>query len=267
MSSRKNRTLIAIGGHEDKETSNEILREVARHVGKGKLVVATVATGHPTETFAEYRDIFERLGVEHLEHLKVEARLDGSDPARVELLEKAKGIFFTGGDQLRISSQIGDTPVFQTIERLYRQGAVVAGTSSGAAVLCETMITDGDDDRSHRQGSLLRLAPGLGLIGGVIIDMHFAERGRIGRLIGAVAQNPRIIGIGIDENTAVVIRNESTFTVLGKGAVYVVDGQTVTDSNLSKDREEETLAIFDLKLHLLAQGDEFDLAARRPRLR
>lgn len=264
MSSRDNRTLIAIGGREDKCNGSEVLRELVRHVGNGKLVVMTVATEDPEGMFAEYREVFERLGVERLEHLKIEHREQAKDPAKVEVLRDAKGIFFTGGDQLRISSQIGDTPVFQTIQRLYRQGAVVAGTSSGAAVLCETMITDGEDDRSHQQGSLLRMAPGLGLVHGLIIDMHFAERGRMGRLLGAVAQNPRIVGVGIDENTAVVIRNESMFKVLGESAVYVVDGQSVTDSNISKDREEDTLSIYDVTLHLLSEGHAFDLEARRP---
>jgi cyanophycinase len=264
MSSRTNRTLIAVGGHEDKERGREVLKEVARQVGSGKLVVTTVASEEPAGLFEEYRQAFRDLGVRRIEHLRIDHRADGADPDRVRLLADTKGVFFTGGDQLKITSQIGDTPVFQTIARLYHRGAVVAGTSSGAAVLCETMIVSGDGDASHKLGSVLRMAPGLGLVGGVIIDMHFAERGRMGRLIGAVAQNPRVIGIGIDEDTAIVLRNEVSFSVLGGGAVYVVDGQPVTDSNISEGNEDETLAIYDLKLHVLSTGHEFALETRRP---
>jgi cyanophycinase len=148
--------------------------------------------------------------------------------------------------------------------RLYRQGTLIAGTSSGAAVMCETMIVSGDSDESHKLGSVLHMAPGLGLLSGVIIDMHFAERGRMGRLVGAVAQNPRMIGLGIDENTAIVVHNETRFSVIGDGAVYAVDGQNVTYSNVAEDRDGETLTIYDLTLHLLSDGRSFDLETRRP---
>jgi cyanophycinase len=264
MSSRENRTLIAIGGKEDKTKGGVILHEVARHVNDGRLVILTAATEHPIATFNEYERAFGELGLRKITHLKINRREECTEEENVRLLDEAKGIFFTGGDQLRLTSQIGDTPVFQRIQQLYREGAVVAGTSSGAAVLCETMIVSGGSEESHQLDDVLRMAPGLGLIGGMIIDMHFSERGRIGRLIGAVAQNPRVIGLGIDEDTALVIQNEERFSVLGDGAVYVVDGETVTDSNVAEDNKDQTLAIYDVKLHLLSAGHEFDLQARRP---
>ncbi len=173
-------------------------------------------------------------------------------------------MFFTGGDQLKITSQLGDSPIYQRIHDIYMTGGVIAGTSAGASVMAETMMVAGAGDESHRIGSQLQMAPGFGLFPGAIIDQHFAERGRIGRLIAAVAQNPRILGVGIDEDTAVVCEGGRTLTVLGSGGVYVVDGRGVSRSNVVEDARHRTLSVFDLRVHLLSMGDEFDLATRHP---
>ena len=173
-----------------------------------------------------------------------------------------RGVFFTGGDQLRISSQIGDTPVERRVRDIHAAGGVIAGTSAGASVMSDTMLVRGSSAESHRIGDL-HMAPGLGLIHDVIIDQHFAERGRIGRLLGAVAQNPRVLGIGIDEDTAIVVEGEA-FRVLGGGAVYVVDGAGVTHSNIAEAAPQRTLSLYDVRLHVLSSGDPFDLALRRP---
>lgn len=257
-------TLIAIGGHEDREEEKEILREVARRVGKGRLIVTAVASGEPDGVFEQYRRAFAELGLHDVVELRVRERADASDEARLELFQGATGIFFTGGDQLRITSQIGDTPLFEKIQDLYRSGGVVAGTSAGASVLCSTMLVSGNSEESHRVADVIRMAPGLGLIQDVIIDQHFAERGRMGRLVGAVAQNPRALGLGIDENTAIVIENNASFFVLGGGAVYVVDGSGVTRSNIAEGGEDQTLSIYDVRLHLLSRGNSFSLETRRP---
>jgi cyanophycinase-like exopeptidase len=127
-----------------------------------------------------------------------------------------------------------------------------------------TGLVSGNGGESYRLGESLNMAPGLGLIAGVIIDQHFAERGRMGRLLGAVAQNPRILGIGIDEDTAIIVENEQTFRVMGSGAIYVVDGRHITCSNISEGAQEKTLSLYDVCLHVLSHGDGFDLAARRP---
>lgn len=255
-------TLIIIGGHEDKEGDRAILQEVARRLDGGKLVIATVASHKPEGYFDGYLSGFDGLGAGELVELYVNDRAETLDPEKLKLFEGAAGVFFTGGDQLRISSQIGDTPVERRIREIYENGGVVAGTSAGASAMSETMLISGTSRASYRVGDL-RMAPGLGLMPDAIIDQHFAERGRIGRLLGAVAQNPRVLGIGVDEDTAMVVEDER-FTVVGNGDVYVVDAAGVTHSNIAEARLERPLSIYDVRLHVLAPGDSFDLDRRRP---
>ncbi len=255
--------LIIIGGHEDKEDRKVILSEVARRLKGGKLVVATVASHEPEGYFDAYKAAFGALGVNDLVEFYVQERSETLAEDALVCLENAAGVFFTGGDQLRISSQIGDTPVERRVREIHAQGGVIAGTSAGASVMSETMLVRGSSAESHRIGDL-HMAPGLGLLRNAIIDQHFAERGRIGRLLGAVAQNPRVLGIGLDENTAAVIEG-SAFKVLGSGAVYVVDGADVTHSNVAEARPERALSMYDVRMHVLGAGDGFDLTERRPR--
>ncbi|WP_207485941.1 cyanophycinase [Arenibaculum pallidiluteum] len=254
--------LVIIGGGEDKEGERTILREVARRLGGGKLVVATVASHAPEGYFDAYRRAFQDLGVTEMEELYVNERSETADEAKLRMFDGAAGVFFSGGDQLRISSQIGDTPVELRVREIFEAGGVVAGTSAGASVMSDTMLVKGPNRESYRIGDL-HMAPGLGLIRDVIIDQHFAERGRIGRLLGAVAHNPRGLGIGIDEDTAVVVEG-NRFRVIGNGAVYVVDGHGVTHSNIAEAEPERALSIHDVRLHVLSTGDSFNLAERRP---
>ena len=255
-------TLIIIGGHEDKKRDREILKEVARRVRGGRLVIATVASHQPEGYFEGYQEGFEGLGVGELAELYVEERVQASQPDKLDLFRDAAGVFFSGGDQLRITSQIGDTPLEACIREVYERGGVIAGTSAGASVMCETMLVSGSSRESYRIGDL-QMAPGLGLVRGVIIDQHFAERGRMGRLLGAVAQNPRVLGIGIDEDTAIIMEG-GHFRVLGSGAVYVADGTDITHSNIAEARRDEPLSLYDVRLHVLSAGDAFDLERRRP---
>lgn len=264
MGSRSTKALIVIGGHEDKVGSKVILREVARRIGSGKLVITTVASHEPNGLFEEYEQIFRSLGVSHVFKLEIENRVEATADRSVRILDGATGLFFTGGDQLRITSQIGDTPVFRRIHEIYAEGGTIAGTSAGASVMCETMLVAGNGDESYKVPDSLRMAPGLGLIDGMVIDQHFAERGRMGRLLGAIAQNPKNIGIGIDEQTAIVIEGGKSFYVLGDGAVYVIDGTGVTHSNIAEESDDQALSMYDVKLHLLSRGDRFDLRERRP---
>lgn len=256
-------TLVIIGGGEDKDGEKLILQEIASRVGAGKLVVTTVASHSPEGYFEKYDEAFRALGVEEVVELDIRTRVDACDAENLRKLEGANGVFFTGGDQLRITSRIGDTPIAHAIERIFLAGGVVAGTSAGASCMSETMLVQGSGRESHRIGAL-RMAPGLGLIQDVIIDQHFAERGRMGRLLGAVAQNPRELGIGIDEDTAIVLEGDDCFYVVGSGAVYLVDGAGVTHSNIAEEEEDRVLSIYDVTLHVLSQGDRFDLQSRRP---
>jgi cyanophycinase len=255
-------TLVAIGGHEDKEGRKTILKEVAHLLHGGRLVVATVASHDPEGYFDSYKQAFADLGVTDLVELYVNERAETASPETLRLLEGAAGIFFSGGDQLRISSTLGDTPVARRVAEILAGGGVIVGTSAGAAAMSDTMLVKGSSAESHRIGDL-HMAPGLGLMRDVIIDQHFAERGRIGRLLGAVAQNPRELGVGIDEDTAIVVRG-SRFEVLGSGGVYVVDGSGVTHSNIAEAAPQRALSIFDVRLHVLGSGDAFDLVRRHP---
>lgn len=254
--------LIIIGGHEDKEGDREILTAVAEKVRGGRLVIATLASREPEGYFDTYQKVFNALGINDVAELYAEERSDNTNARALDLLGNAAGIFFTGGDQLRISSQIGDTPVEKRILELHAKGAVIAGTSAGASVMSETMVVKGAGGESYRIGEL-RMAPGLGLLKDAIIDQHFAERGRFGRLAGAVAHNPRLLGLGIDENTALVVEGRQG-RVIGEGAVYVVDAEEATRSNIAEARSSEALSIHGLTMHVLSAGDVFNFAAREP---
>jgi cyanophycinase len=265
MASKRNpKTLIAIGGHEDKEQDRLILRCVAETLPRKKLVIATLASDVADEMWQQYRGLFRKLGVTELVHLSIGSREEVHNNQKMQdLLANAGGVFFTGGDQLRITSKLGGTALCQQIQDLYAAGAVMAGTSAGASILTETMIVSGPE-RSHRIGDSLRMAPGLGFLRDVLIDQHFAERGRIARLVGIVAQNPRVLGLGIDEDTAVIMRDEKEFEVIGSGAVYALDARTMVYTNISEQDTDKTLSAFGTVLHVLSHGDRFDLEQRKP---
>lgn len=255
--------LILIGGAEDREDDMAILREVASRAKGGRLAVVTAASAEPDEMWKLYRRVFSQLGVKDIVHVAVDKRDDAYDEARTKLLENARVIFFTGGDQVRITAQLGGAPMCDTVRRVYERGATLAGTSAGTSCMSETMLVAGGSDQSHKVGAGLQMAPGLGFLTNVIIDQHFAERGRIGRLLGAVAQNPRILGIGIDEDTAILVE-DGRFRVFGAGAVYVIDAISESYTNVSERDVEKAMSIFDVRLHIMSEGDCFDLATRRP---
>jgi cyanophycinase len=254
--------LIIIGGHEDKQDDPEILKAVAERVDGGMLLVATLASTEAMEQWKTYRKAFQQLGVKKVEHLDMETRAESADDKRAELLTHANAIFFTGGDQLRITSTFGGSILCNMMRERYRKGMTVAGTSAGASVMSETMLVSGPGDDSHRVGDALRMAPGLGLTKDFVIDQHFAQRGRLSRLLGAIAQNPRLLGLGIDENTAVIAKEGSVFEVIGNGAAYLIDGQAITYTNLSDSKTEEIISVHNVKLDVLSRGDRFDIKAR-----
>jgi cyanophycinase len=256
--------LIIIGGHEDKENDRVILRQVARCVRGGRVVVCTVASDVPAELWETYQRTFHELGCKDVVHLDIEQRASLLVDPPLDVLDGADVFFFTGGGQLKITTRFAGTRLCAAVEDFYRKGGTVAGTSAGAAAMSDTMLVTGPSRESHKIGENLQMAPGLGFLRDVIIDQHFAERGRIGRLLGAVAQNPRFIGLGIDEDTAVVVEREEHFTVIGSGAVYVADAEDVTYTNVAEEERERTLSIFNVRLHVLSQGDHYDLRTRRP---
>ncbi|HUQ87022.1 MAG TPA: cyanophycinase [Vicinamibacterales bacterium] len=254
-------SLLIIGGNETKQVTNPILEELTAHIGRGKLVIATFASNEPSPQWERYRRLFKKMGVRRIEHLDARSRDELMINPLEKITEGASAIFFGGGDQLKITSRFGGTPTCEAIRKLYAAGAMIAGTSSGASVMSETMLVAGDGDGSDNQS--LRMAPGLGFIPGVIIDQHFAERGRIGRLLAAVAQNPRLLGLGIDEDTAVHFDGDDRFRVLGAGAVYVVDGRNGTYSNIAEDSVSAS-SMHGMIVHVLTTADTFDLTTRLP---
>jgi cyanophycinase len=265
MARRRSGSLIIVGGHENKDDDPLILKEVTRHIGGGKLVVATVASELPGDMFEQYDRVFRRLGVKHVSRLDVESRDEASSPTKVRVLDEAVGVFFTGGDQLKITSLLGGTAICERLREIHREGGVICGTSAGASVMSDTMLVSGGGNGSARVGEGVRMAPGLGLINDVLIDQHFAERGRVGRLLGAVAQNPRFLGLGIDENTAVVVTNQNReFRVIGEGAVYAFNGWEMTYSNLTEEQHDRALSMYGTRVDVLSQGDSYDLETRLP---
>lgn len=257
--------LIIIGGAEDKKDDRKILKEVCSKFDNenGHLVVATIASGLPHELGMEYRSVFGRLGVKNISILNVTYREDAMDARNIKMIEEASVVFFTGGDQLKITSLIGGTPLYEAMQARYKDGCVFVGTSAGASVMSDTMIVSGKDEESPKKCTL-KMAPGLGFIKGVVIDQHFAQRGRIGRLLVGVAENPECLGVGIDEDTAIVVNDDKKFTVVGSGAVYVLDGSKISSSNVSEEHPDEVLSIHNVVLHVLNKNDEFDLINRIP---
>src|SRR5579883_3274178 len=258
------RQLVIIGGAEDKEGDCQILREFVRRAGgtKARIVIITAATELPREVGDNYIRVFERLGAEEARIIDTETREDGSSSTALEAIGKATGIFFTGGDQARITDILKDTEIDRAIHRRYAEGAVVGGTSAGAAVMPDVMIVEGDSETNPRI-EIVEMGPGMAFLPGVVIDQHFSQRGRLGRLISALAQQPAVLGFGIDENTAMVVTDHQ-FEVIGEGSITVVDESEAIHSNVDNILKDEPLAICGARLHILPHGYKFDLQNRKP---
>ena len=265
MNKRLSGNLIIIGGAEDKEGRKEILKKVCECIKKEEddLVIATIATEYPKEAEEKYRKAFGELGILNIDILDISDREDAFKDDNVAMIKDASLIFFTGGDQLRITSLIGGSPVYDALKEVAVNGIYIVGTSAGASVMSDTMIVQGDDEDSPRKCTL-KMAPGLGLIKDVIIDQHFAQRGRIGRLLTGIAQNPEVLGIGIDENTAIIVEKNGMIEVIGEGAVYFVDGSKITYTNVSELKSDEILSMHNVILHVLTENNKFDLIKKMP---
>lgn len=257
--------LIIIGGAEDKEGDKEILKKVCNSVNKEEdiILIATIATEYPEEALEKYKKIFRGLGVKNIKGLNIEEREDSLNKKNIELIKEASLIFFTGGDQLRITSLVGGTSIYDALKGASDNGCIIVGTSAGASVMSDTMVVNGDDDESPRKCTL-KMAPGLGFVEGVMIDQHFAQRGRIGRLLTGIAQNPEVLGVGIDEDTALVVRDNGDAQVIGNGAVYFLDARNITYSNVSEQNIDEVLSMFNVNLHVLKEGDKYNLLSKLP---
>jgi cyanophycinase len=257
--------LMIIGGAEDKEGDCTILKKLVDLAGRrdANIVIMTVASEYPERIGNEYTHIFKRLGVENINAIHIHSRQDANYDEFVGRIEKASCIFFTGGDQLRITSLLGGTKAEEILKKAYYRGVVIAGTSAGASVMSETMITSGNDDDAPKKCTL-KMAPGLGLLKDVVVDQHFAQRGRIGRLLTAIAQNPHMLGLGLDEDTAVIINNDAVFEIIGSHAVTILDGKNLDFTNVSELKPNEILSITNVTMHVLSSGFKYDIKSRRP---
>ena len=256
--------LMAIGGAEDKLHQRVILRRFVEAAGGPDATIVVLATASEIpETGERYTNLFYGLEAARVEVLRVRAREDALDleDEVVEILESATGFFMTGGSQLKITSALGGTRVAKEIRRRHAEGMVVAGTSAGAAVISRHMISMGESGSTPRR-RLVQMAQGLGLAQDVIIDQHFRRRDRLGRLLTALSYNPEPLGVGVDEDTAAILDADGVLSVLGSGAVMVVDasGMRFTDSH--SVHRGQPVAMLGLKVDFLTSGCRYDVKRR-----
>lgn len=254
--------IIAIGGAENKENDRRILERFVGASGGARADIVVIPTASRVhETGPRYERIFSDLGAARVTVMDFDTRRDCQEPGRLERLGAASGVFFTGGNQLRLTTLLGGTPVAKLIRTANARGVTVGGTSAGASILSEHMIAAGDEGSSVVAGSV-RLAPGLGLTNRFIIDQHFRQRDRLGRLLTALAYNPFAVGIGLDEDTAALIGPDETVEVEGSGGVTIVDGAEVSYSSIDSVEEGQPACVLGLKLHMLVAGATFNLQTR-----
>jgi len=255
--------LIMIGGAEDKTEGCVILKEAAGMLGEQDFFFnVTATTEKPEEIGRNYLSVFRSLGVANVRILSITTRDEANSDEMSGIIKRSKCVFMTGGDQLRLTSILCGTRAGSELRSLYENGGIVMGTSAGASVMSATMIVKGNDNEPAKKCTL-KMAPGLGLVDGVIIDQHFDQRGRFGRLMCGVAENPEAIGIGIDEDTSVMLQPDMRFKVIGTNAVTVIDGTTIKSSNVSELQQDEILAITGVTVHILPQGYGYDLLNRK----
>ena len=252
--------LLIIGGGEDRCCGSGLLERFVELCGgdEARIVLVTTATDVPEETLAEYERVFRKLGVGQTNELRLRGRRDADGDEAVRLLSDATGVFFSGGDQSRLRTLVGSR-INDVISARLSGGLTVAGTSAGATAMGRTMILGGAGP--DVSAASVRTGPGLGLVPHALIDMHFGERERLPRLLSAVALDPEHLGIGLDENTGVLIDGER-FEVIGTGVTTVVDAEEATVVHAAGDCDPITL--FGVRLHLLPAGCLFDFRTRRP---
>jgi cyanophycinase len=254
--------IVPIGGAEDKENSPAILKRFVALAGGANADIVVIPTASQLrDTGARYERLFGELGVERVTAIDFDTRRDAEEPGRLARLEQASGVFFTGGNQLRLTTLIGGTPIAKIVRALNARGVPVAGTSAGAAFISEHMIAFGDEGATPVAGSV-RLAPGLGLTNRFIIDQHFRQRDRLGRLLTALAYNPFAVGLGLDEDTAAFIDPDNNVYVEGSGGITVVDASEVQFSSMSEIDEGQPVCLLGIKMHLLTRGATFNLHTR-----
>jgi cyanophycinase len=255
-------TVIVIGGAEDKVRDRLILSRFVALAGGPDATIAVISTASSlgAEAGERYRAVFTELGAGFVRPLHVVTRPQANDDAAAIAVRDASGIFLTGGNQLRLSSTIGGTRLADAVLDRFRQGAVVAGTSAGASAMSSHMIAFGASGATPKQ-RMAQISAGLGLLPGVIIDQHFQQRNRLGRLLSLIAQNPSLLGMGVDEDTAGVVGPDHVMDVIGRGSITIVDGSS-SETDAWEVRGHRPLMISNVVLHSLPAGYRFDLRRR-----
>jgi cyanophycinase len=266
--------LLAIGGKEDKggqktdgQKQNkdfldlEILERFVKELKGSNPMVAVIPTASslPEESAQDYIQVFEKLQVSNIEVVNIKNRADTKDPAYLDIIQRAAGIMFTGGDQLRLTSILGGTLLLQKIKECYtNEEMIIAGTSAGAAAMSTPMIYEGGTQGGMIKGNI-RITTGLEFLKNVAIDTHFIARGRIVRMAQAIATNPGCIGLGLEEDTAILVTEGRQIEVLGNGLITIVDGRDISHTNIYEISNDELFSISDMRVHLLARGMHYRL--------
>ncbi|PKV62844.1 cyanophycinase [Pontibacter ramchanderi] len=267
--------LLAIGGKESKSTDKEtetqennidfiaeqiLQRFVDELKGSNPLIlVVPTASTEPEEAAKDYVKLFRQLEQKNIEVLNIKVRTDAFDAENLKLVERAAGIIFTGGDQLRLTAILGGTPLLQLMKQRYTyDDIIIAGTSAGATALSTPMIYEGETQGGMLKGDV-RITTGLEFLKNVAIDTHFIARGRIVRMAQAIATNPGCIGIGIEEDTAILVTDGNRVEVVGSGLVTVVDGTGISKSTIHEIKTGQPFTVCDLKVHLAADTETFDI--------
>ncbi|HNP35312.1 MAG TPA: cyanophycinase [Woeseiaceae bacterium] len=259
--------IVPIGGAEQKLNNPEILSRFVEICGGKRSRISIIPTASELEdTGRSYEKLFRKLGVRHVKVLAIENREDCSEPDYLDYIKRSDGAFMTGGNQLRLSTTLGGTELATLIRRRNAAGMHVAGTSAGAAFMPEHMIAGGSEGETPTP-DLVTMAPGLGLTNKFIIDQHFRQRDRIGRLLTALAYNPFAVGIGLDEDTAAFISASDDFEVVGSGGVTVLDPSDLSYSSMDTAGRGEPVSLIGVKLHILVAGGRFAMATRHARAR
>ncbi|MGL5819605.1 MAG: cyanophycinase [Phycicoccus sp.] len=256
-------TLVVIGGAEDRTGRASLLRRFVKLAGgrKARIVLVPTASAVPGEVAASYAEVFTRLGVSAVDVVDPASRDDAHDPVAVAVLDRATAVFLGGGSQLKLSQLLPGTPVGDALLRVHDRGGVVGGTSAGASIMSDFMISLGEEGVTPRQrGS--QVSAGLGLLPGVVVDQHFDQRGRYGRLLSVIAVSPHLLGVGIDEDTAMVVTDRREVTVHGSGSVFVLDARRAT-TDAPDARLGAPLLVSGAVVHTLPAGSTFDLVERR----
>jgi len=253
-----------VGGAEDKVDRREVLERFVREAGgpRARIAILPTASAVPEETAAFYQKVFAEIGVEASAHVPIVSREDADAGSHAAAIAGATGVFLTGGDQSRLVDVLSGTASFRALRERLVEGGVLAGTSAGASAFSSTMIVGGETGLQVRRDGV-RLAPGLGIITRLIIDQHFSQRKRFGRLLAAAALEPKRLGVGIDENTAIVYYGDGRLEVIGSGQVFVLDASQASAGAHDRPADAAPLTLSGVVLHVLAPGDCFDVAARR----